>query len=78
MVERAVYLRRIRTGLKRSPVVALLGPRRCGEPREPRAVFDVLPNLGSSALRLGGFEGRELGERLRLSGLAPLMIMFQN
>ncbi len=31
MIERVSYLRRIRAGLKRSPVVALLGPRQCGK-----------------------------------------------
>ena len=31
MIERTSYLRRVRAGLKRSPIVALLGPRQCGK-----------------------------------------------
>ncbi len=31
MIERVSYRRRIRTGLKRNPIVALLGPRQCGK-----------------------------------------------
>ena len=31
MIERISYLRRVRAGLKRNPVVALLGPRQCGK-----------------------------------------------
>jgi hypothetical protein len=37
MVERTAYLRRIRVALKRSPVVALLGPRQCGKTTLARA-----------------------------------------
>jgi uncharacterized protein len=31
MIERTSYLRRVRTALKRSPIVALIGPRQCGK-----------------------------------------------
>ena len=49
MVERSSYLRRIRAGLKRSPIVALLGPRQCGKttlareflPAESANYFDL-------------------------------------
>jgi predicted AAA+ superfamily ATPase len=39
MIERTSYLRRIRTGLKRSPVVALLGPRQCGKTTLARQIL---------------------------------------
>ena len=49
MIERSTYLRRIRAGLKRSPIVALLGPRQCGKttlareflPAESANYFDL-------------------------------------
>jgi len=41
MVDRAFYLRRIRTALKRSPVVALLGPRQCGKTTLARQILSA-------------------------------------
>jgi uncharacterized protein len=41
MIERTSYLRRIRAGLKRSPIVALLGPRQCGKTTLAREFLPV-------------------------------------
>jgi uncharacterized protein len=39
MVERPSYLKRVRTGLKRSPIVALIGPRQCGKTTLARQIM---------------------------------------
>ena len=31
MIERGIYIQRVREGLRRSPIVALIGPRQCGK-----------------------------------------------
>jgi predicted AAA+ superfamily ATPase len=39
VIERKGYLKRIRAGLKRSPIVALLGPRQCGKTTLARQIL---------------------------------------
>ena len=49
MINRIKYLDRVQAGLRRSPVVALIGPRQCGKttlarqvlPRESPLYFDL-------------------------------------
>lgn len=42
MIERDTYLSRLRTGIRRSPVTALLGPRQCGKTTLARQIADQI------------------------------------
>jgi uncharacterized protein len=68
MINRIKYLDRVQAGLRRSPVVALIGPRQCGKttlarqvlPRESPLYFDL-----EDPVVAAGFESP-------MSSLAPL------
>jgi len=87
MVKRSTLLRKIHRALKRSPVVALIGPRQCGKttlarqlvPDDSRCYFDLedpasLTRLEEPMIALQGLRGTVVIDEIqRRPGLFPIL-----